>query len=67
MGLILLGIALITALFCVTRHIYSTPLAAVVSGFVLLVTVSLWGILPRTAKPSRIPGREPPDEGGGSS
>jgi hypothetical protein len=65
-GLVLLGIALITALFCVTRHIYSTPLAAVVTGFVLLMTISLWGILPRTAKPNRIPGREPPDEGGGS-
>jgi Family of unknown function (DUF6328) len=65
-GLVLLGIALIAALFCVTRHIYSTPLAVVVSGFVLLTTISLWGILPRTAKPNHIPGRESA-EGRGAS
>ena len=58
-GTFLLGVALMFALFCVTRLIYSSAMAALITVPVVAVTFGLWVVLPRMAKPNTV--HEPPE------
>ena len=53
-GVVLLGTALMTALYCVSRFIYSDLVSIAITVAMITTMIVLWGILPRTAKPNRV-------------